>query len=66
MPRLGPKAAEMKQAFTIPKGIPKREEYLDDKGVKKLAVGQRHSAVVTGIWYCVLICFRGWQTLHFR
>lgn len=49
MPKIGPKAAEMKQALTIPKGIPKRIEALDDKGVKKLIVGQRHSAVITGI-----------------
>ena len=49
MPRLGPKAGEMKQALVIPKGVPKKVEALEDKGVKKLMVGQRHSAVVTGI-----------------
>ena len=39
MPRIGPKAGEMKQALTIPKGIPKRLDAFEDKGVQKLVIG---------------------------
>jgi hypothetical protein len=47
-PRLGPKAGEIKQAFQIPKGVPKRIEAFDKLNPKKLFVGTRHSAVITG------------------
>lgn len=48
MPRLGPKATELKQQLAIPKGVPQRIEAFDKLNVKKLHVGLRHSAVITG------------------
>ena len=39
MPTLGPKSGEIKQALTIPKGIPRKIDALDEKGVNKLVVG---------------------------
>ena len=47
MPRLGPKASDLKQQFTIPKGIPKRIEGVEDYGITKLRIGLRHSAMVS-------------------
>jgi len=48
MPRLGPKASDLKQSLAIPKGIPKKIEAFDKVNAKKLFVGMRHSAVITG------------------
>lgn len=47
MPRLGPKATELKQQFAIPKGVPKRIESFDNLDVTKICIGLRHSAVIT-------------------
>ena len=47
MPRLGPKASDLKQQFTIPKGIPRRIEAVDDLNISKLRIGLRHSALVS-------------------
>ncbi len=44
-PKLGPKASNLKQQISIPKGVPKRIEAFDDLNVQTLKVGQRHSAV---------------------
>ena len=48
MPRLGPKATEIKQQIAIPKGTPKKIDAFDNLNAKKLHVGMRHSAVITG------------------
>lgn len=48
MPRLGPKATEIKQQFTIPKGTPKKMDAFDSLNVSKLHVGLRHSAAISG------------------
>lgn len=48
MPRLGPKASELKQQFTIPRGSPKKIDAFDNLNVKKIFVGLRHSAVLSG------------------
>lgn len=68
MPRLGPKATELKQALSIPKGTPKRVEAFDKLNVKNICVGMRHSAAITCMnSYLVLICiYRGRITLHIR
>lgn len=68
MPRLGPKATEIKQALSIPKGTPKRVEAFDKLNIKNIYVGMRHSAAITCInSYLVLIfIYRGGITLHIR
>lgn len=47
MPKLGPKATEIKQQMTIPKGIPKKVEAFDKLDIKKFTIGMRHSAVIS-------------------
>lgn len=47
MPRLGPKASELKQQFTIPRGTPKKIEAFEGLNVQKIYVGLRHSAAIT-------------------
>lgn len=58
MPRLGPKGADLKQSFAIPKGVPKKVEAFDKLNVAKLNVGMRHSAVISSklfTIYCSLL-----------
>jgi hypothetical protein len=63
MPRLGPKATELKQQFVIPKGMPKKIEAFDGLNVKNLQIGLRHSAAITGKYQTLNIIpdyYRGW------
>lgn len=48
MPKLGPKASDLKQQFAISKGVPEKIEAFDKLNVRKLTVGLRHSAAITG------------------
>jgi hypothetical protein len=48
MPRLGPKATEIKQQLSIPKGTPQRIKAFDNLNIKKLLIGLRHSAAISG------------------
>ena len=47
MPRIGPKATEIKQQLSIPKGIPQRIKAFDSLDVQKILIGLRHSAAIT-------------------
>lgn len=48
MPRVGPKATELKQQLAIPKGIPTRVAAFDDLNIQKILIGIRHSAALSG------------------
>ena len=48
MPRVGPKATELKQQLAIPKGIPTRVKAFDDLNIQKILIGIRHSAALCG------------------
>ena len=47
LPRLGPKATEIKQQFSISRGVPGKIERFDSLNIKKLFVGLRHSAAIS-------------------
>lgn len=47
MPRLGPKATELKQQLVIPKGTPQRVAVFDNLSVAKIMIGLRHSAALS-------------------
>ena len=47
MPRLGPKAGAVGTQLSMPKGNPQRIEVFDDLNIRRLFVGQRHSAVIS-------------------
>jgi len=48
MPRVGPKASELKQQLVIPKGIPTKVPAFDDLNIQKILIGIRHSAALCG------------------
>ena len=48
MPRVGPKATELKMQMAIPKGIPTRVPAFDDLNIQKILLGLRHSAALCG------------------
>ncbi len=45
--RLGPKTSDIKQQFSIPKGIPRKIEGIEDYNVNKIYMGMRHSALIS-------------------
>lgn len=47
MPRLGPKAASVKQSMQLQKGKPQRIDFYDELNPKTLRIGLRHSAVIS-------------------
>jgi hypothetical protein len=48
MPRVGPKATELKMQMAIPKGIPTRVPAFDNLNIQKILLGLRHSAALCG------------------
>jgi hypothetical protein len=48
MPRVGPKASELKQQLAIPKGVPTRVSSFDNLNIQKILIGIRHSAALSG------------------
>jgi len=58
MPRVGPKASELKQQLAIPKGVPTRVAAFDSLNIQKILVGIRHSAALSGKMNVVKIMFR--------
>lgn len=67
MPRLGPKATELKQQLAIPKGVPKKVEAFDKLDVQKIFIGLRHSAVVSSIRNLLITHdHRRWKAIHIR
>lgn len=48
MPKIGPKATELKQQLAIPKGTPQRVQAFDGLNIQKILVGLRHSAAISG------------------
>ena len=48
MPRVGPKATELKMQMAIPKGIPTRVSAFDNLNIQKILLGLRHSAALCG------------------
>ena len=47
MPKLGPKASELKQQMQIPKGTPNRVESFDNLNIQRILIGLRHSAALS-------------------
>lgn len=47
MPKLGPKASDLKQQLAISKGIPKKVDSFDALDIKTIFIGLRHSAALS-------------------